>query len=82
MDLQTLTNLNHILMLVSVIHTDEFLQSRLPNEQNSIALSLPRRNIYEQQLSESQFHCVCDQLRNSQSIRVIWAEGRICIELT
>jgi len=58
--LQTLMNLNHMMLLVSVIQIDEGVQSSLPNEQKSTTPSLPLRGEggrhvnYEQQLIESQ----------------------------
>ena len=44
MSLQTVMNLNCVVMLVSVIHTDEGVQSRLSKEHKSSAPSLPRRD--------------------------------------
>jgi len=41
MSLQTVMNLNHIEMLVSLVQTDEGVQSRLPNEHKSTAPSFP-----------------------------------------
>ena len=64
MSLQTVMNLNRMVMLVSVSQTDEGVQSRLPNELKSTAPSLTRsdkwgkHDNYEKQLIESQFHFV------------------------
>jgi len=44
MSLQTVMNLNDMVMLVSVIQTDEGVQSRLSNERNSTAPSLPLKS--------------------------------------
>jgi len=75
MSLQTVMNLNHIEMLVSLAQTDEGVQSRLSNEHKSTAPSFPRRDKwgkhdnFEQQLIESQFNFVfVIVLRNSHGI--------------
>jgi hypothetical protein len=44
MSLQTVMNLNHMVMLVSMVQTDEGVQSRLSYEHKATTLSFPRRD--------------------------------------
>jgi hypothetical protein len=72
MSLQTVMNLNRMVMLISSIQTDEGVQSRPPSECKSTALTSfqelsewRKHDNCEQQLIESQFNfeCVCDHVK-------------------
>jgi len=61
-------NLKNMVILVSVIQTDEGVQSSLPKEQNSTTTTLPRKDHsgkhnYKEHFSESQFNFVYDFIK-------------------